>query len=171
MPGNTEARALARASGLGSSAAEHLIYPEITQAQRGPQHLPTSTTPARPPVRRIPMGVRGTAKPLLPDRNGFKPDKRRHRRAWLEQIKAYVTQPVIEPKRRAEIWLCARSICRAFAFFGWRDVEMAWLLKDTGLAPRALTRALFALRRGDQLAWSRGPRGYRFRPKVSTATI
>jgi hypothetical protein len=165
MPTHAEARAVARASGVRSNAARRLVDPEITQAQIGSQHLPSATAPATPTVKRIPLGARGAVKALLPDRDGFKPDRRRHRRDWLKQIEAFA-QTVVERKRRAEVWLCARSICRAFAKFGSGDVPMSFVLADSRLAPKALMNALYLLRRNNHLGWSCGPKGYRFRPRL-----
>jgi hypothetical protein len=145
----------------GSISPHPLRSPRISQADLASAAL----APSMPPVRRIPAGVRGAAKQLLPDRDGFRPDRRRHRHDWLKQVEGFA-QTVVERKRRAEVWLCARSICRAFAKFGWGDVPMNFVLADSRLAPKALMNALYLLRRNNHLAWSCGPKGYRFRPRM-----
>jgi hypothetical protein len=145
----------------GSISPHPLRSPRISQADLASAAL----APSMPPVRRIPAGVRGAAKQLLPDRDGFRPDRRRHRptRTWrtLGRSTWRRARPqlfVSVPQRFVQ------SLRPASASRG--DVPMNFVLADSRLAPKALMNALYLLRRNNHLAWSCGPKGYRFRPRM-----
>jgi hypothetical protein len=146
MPRHAEARAVARASGF-DRAGEHLISPEITLAEPSRQGASTA------PIKKIPTGVRGLAAPL-PDRRTFNTKKRSRRRAWLAQI-----------GRRDDKWMVARSIINGVRLYD-RGLTLDFLATDTCFSNQQVLAALYELRHGGHLGWSRrGPIFY-FNPKM-----
>jgi hypothetical protein len=148
------AHAEARAGGQPERASEldhsgRLISSESTTAHRAAQQFP----PRMPAIRAIPVGVRGLAKPL-PDRANFNVKKRSRRRDWLAQIGSGPDE-----------WLCARSIVTGIRLFG-RGLALNYLIEDTGLSGDDLMTALYGLKNGGHLTWSRRGPIYYFQPKL-----
>jgi hypothetical protein len=154
-PTHVEARAGGqpeRASELDQSG--RLISSKLTQSARLPQDvLSRAEAPRMPAIRVIPVGVRGLAKPL-PERANFNVKKRSRRRDWLAQIGSSPDE-----------WLCARSIVTGIRLFG-RGLVLNYLTEDTGLSGDDLMAALYGLKNGGHLTWSRRGPIYYFQPKL-----
>jgi hypothetical protein len=97
----------------------------------------------------------------LPDRASFSAKKRKRRRAWLSQV----APGRVDSREHGATWLCAQSIITGIRLYG-RRLTIDYLAQESGLGAQQVMAALYELRNGGHLAWSRrGPIFY-FDPKM-----